>query len=126
MEQIALDRGWDTGAVHRGLEILCLIGCMSAIQFSNSPEKYGFSYVPESDAFLCPRGKHLLFIRLNCNKLTGKYLRCYQAAREDCQSCPNRQICPGQQTFAAEYWQAAAIRRSFGDIAVLEMKNILQ
>lgn len=39
MQNIALDRGYDTGAVHRGLELLGITGYIPAIQFSNSPEK---------------------------------------------------------------------------------------
>ena len=93
MSRIALDRGYDTGAVHRGLELLGITGYIPAIQFSNSPEKYGFSYSPEQDAFLCPEGKLLTYHRLNCNKSTGKYLRNYQAAEEDCRSCSRRASC---------------------------------
>lgn len=126
MQRIALDKGYDTGAVHRGLELLGITGYIPAIQFSNSPEKYGFTYKPELDTFVCPKEKLLLYRRLNCNKSTGKYLRCYQAAREDCQTCSNRQRCLGTTDVRAEYWQVAAIRLSFGDIAVLEVKNILQ
>ena len=50
MQNIALDRGYDTGAVHRGLgdlELLGITGYIPAIQFSNSPEKYGFYYLPQ-------------------------------------------------------------------------------
>ena len=39
------DRGYDTGTVHRGLELLGITGYIPAIQFSNSPEKYGFYYL---------------------------------------------------------------------------------
>ena len=46
MRNIALNRGYDTGAVHRGLELLGITGYIPAIQFSNSPEKYGFYYLP--------------------------------------------------------------------------------
>lgn len=46
MQSIALDRGYDTGAVHRGLELLGIMGYIPAIRFSNSPEKYGFFYLP--------------------------------------------------------------------------------
>ena len=38
MNQIALDRGYDTGAVHRGPELLGITGYICAIQFSNAPE----------------------------------------------------------------------------------------
>ncbi len=93
MKRIALDRGYDTGAVHRGLELLGITGYIPAIQFSNTPEKYGFSYVPEKDAFICPEGNLLTYHRLNCNKSTGKYLRNYQAKEYDCQRCPRRTSC---------------------------------
>ena len=77
MRNIALDRGYETGAVHRGLELLGITGYIPAIQFSNPPEKYGFSYDLERDTFICPKGVPLTYHRLNCNKSTGKYLRCY-------------------------------------------------
>lgn len=77
MSRIALDCGYDTGAVHRGLELLGITGCIPAIQFSYAPEKYGFFYEPQQDAFICPEGKRLTYHRLNCNKSTGKYLRNY-------------------------------------------------
>ena len=56
MSRLALDRGYETGAVHRGLEFLDITGYIPAIQFSNPPEKYGFSYDPQLDAFICPEG----------------------------------------------------------------------
>ena len=93
MSRIALYRGYDTGAVHRGLEILGITGYIPAIQFPNAPEKYGFFDVPQQDAFICPEGKPLTYHRLNCNKSTGKYLRCYQVKEDDCVSCPRRSTC---------------------------------
>ena len=90
MERIALDRGYDTGAVHRGLELLGITGYIPAIQFPNTPEKYGFTYNPQEDAFVCPEGKLLTYHRLNCNQSTGKYLRCYQASCTDCSHCGRR------------------------------------
>ena len=41
MEKVALDRGCDTGAVHRGLELLGITGYIPAIRFPNDPSKYG-------------------------------------------------------------------------------------
>ena len=55
MKNIALDRGYETGAVHRGLELLGITGHIPAIQFSNPPERYGFSYDLERDAFMHQR-----------------------------------------------------------------------
>ena len=93
MKQIALDRGYETGAVHRGLELLGITGYIPTIQFSNPPEKYGFSYDPQLDAFICPEGVPLTYHRLNCSKSTGKYLRCYQVEGDACMHCPKRPGC---------------------------------
>lgn len=93
MSRLALDRGYETGAVHRGLELLGITGYIPAIQFSNPPEKYGFSYDPQLDAFICPEGVPLTYHRLNCSKSTGKYLRCYQVEGDVCMHCPKRPSC---------------------------------
>ena len=93
MSRLALDRGYETGAVHRGLELLGITGYIPAIQFSNPPEKYGFSYDPQLDAFICPEGVPLTYHRLNCSKSTGKYLRCYQVEGNVCMHCPKRPSC---------------------------------
>ena len=93
MSRLALDRGYETGAVHRGLELLGITGYIPAIQFSNPPEKYGFSYDPQLDAFICPEGGPLAYHRLNCSKSTGKYLRCYQVEGDVCMHCPKRPSC---------------------------------
>lgn len=93
MQKIALDRGYDTGAVHRGLELLGITGFIPAIQFSNSPAKFGFQYLPQQDCFLCPMRQSLTFHRVNCNKSTGKYLRCYQVQGDACHNCSHREGC---------------------------------
>lgn len=71
MQNIALDRGYDTGAIHRGLELLGIAGYIPAIRFSNSPDQYGFRYLPEEDAFLCPKDETLIYTRLTCSRTTG-------------------------------------------------------
>ena len=93
MEKVALDRGYDTGAVHRGLELLGITGYIPAIRFPNDPSKYGFSYDPQQDTFICPMGQPLVYHRLNCNKSTGKYLRCYQVQGDVCRKCTSRKTC---------------------------------
>ena len=93
MSRLALDRGYETGAVHQGSELLGITGYIPAIQFSNPPEKYGFSYDPQLDAFICPEGVPLTYHRLNCSKSTGKYLRCYQVEGDACMRCPKRPSC---------------------------------
>lgn len=93
MKKVALDRMYDTGAVHKGLELLGIIGYIPAIRFTNDLSKYGFSYCPQKDTFICPMGQFLVYHRLNCNKSTGKYLRCYQVQGEVCQKCTSRDTC---------------------------------
>ena len=93
MEKIALDRGYDTGTVHRGLELLRIQSYIPAIQFPNTPAKFGFHYLAHEDAFLCPMGQLLTYHRLNCNKSTGKYLRCYQVQGNACQNCCRKDQC---------------------------------
>lgn len=57
IRKLALDRGYDTGAIHRGLELLGVTGYIPVIDFPNSPGKYGFQYDTQENAFLCPIGK---------------------------------------------------------------------
>lgn len=93
IKRLALDRGYDTGAVHRGLELLGITGYIPGIQFPNSSEKFGFSYDQQSDSFICPKGQQLIYHRLNCNKSTGKYLRCYQVSGNICLECDRQSNC---------------------------------
>ena len=93
MEKAVLGREYDTGAVHRGLELLGITGYIPAICFPNDPSKYGFSYNPQQDTFICPMGQPLVYHRLNCNKSTRKYLRCYQVQGDVCQKCTSRKNC---------------------------------
>ena len=72
---------------------LGITGYIPAIQFSNSPEKYGFSYLPQEDAFSCPEGIRLVYQRLNCSQTTGKYLRCYQLQGDACKTCKRQPDC---------------------------------
>ena len=42
IEKVALDRGYDAGAVHRGLELLGITSYIPIIRFPNDLSKYGF------------------------------------------------------------------------------------
>ena len=148
MKNIALDRGYDTGAVHRGLELLGITGYIPAIQFSNSPEKYGFSYLPKEDAFSCPEGVRLVYQRLNCSQTTGKYLRCYQVQGDACKTCKRQRDCfkqtgirrrilgsscypafyRGHERIGSDtYWHMMRLRKTWaeGSFAVLKREHCL-
>ncbi|MCD7948587.1 MAG: transposase [Oscillospiraceae bacterium] len=93
MKELALDSGYNTGAVHRGLELLGITGYIPATDFPYAPHKYGFIYAPEQDACICPEGQTLIYHRLNCNQSTGKYLHCYQVQGSACLNCLRRSKC---------------------------------
>ncbi len=93
IRKLALDKGYDSGAVHRGLELLGITGFIPAIAFPNSPEKYGFHYLPNEDCFICPMGNRLTYRTLVCSRSARKYLRCYQIRDNACLSCPRRTEC---------------------------------
>lgn len=93
MNLLALDCRYDTGAVHRGMELLGITEYILAIQFSHPPEKYGLSYDSQLDAVICPKGVPITYHRLNCNKSTGKYLRCNQVEGNACMRGPKRPSC---------------------------------
>ena len=111
MEKAALDRGYDTGAVHRELELLGITGYIPAIRFPNDLSKYGFSYNPQQDTFICPMGQPLVYHRLNCNQSTGKYLRCCQVQGDVCRKCTSRKTCFDTAGVRRKICPAAAILR---------------
>ena len=45
MEKVALDRGYDTGAVHRGLELLGITGYIPASAFPMTQVNMGFHMI---------------------------------------------------------------------------------
>lgn len=62
MKNVVLDHSYNTGAVHCGLEFLVITGYISTFQFSNFPEKYGVSYLPQEDAFFVQKESDLCTI----------------------------------------------------------------
>ena len=74
---MVLDRGYDVGAIHRGLELLNIEGWIASIEFTNTADKKGMVYLPEEDTFLCPKQKRLPNHHLVCQKSTGKYCGYY-------------------------------------------------
>ncbi len=97
IKRLALDGGYDMGAVHRGLELLGIEGYIPAIPYSNGPEKHGFTYQPGDDCFICPQGHALHYDKLYCVRSTGNYLRCYISSKDACDTCPQRDSCLGKE-----------------------------
>lgn len=96
INKLALDAGYDVGAVHRGLEILGIEGYVSCINFSYDVLKRNVTYLPENDCFKCPMGKCLNFIKLTYKKSTQNYYRLYRMSasdQKDCLFCEHRKQC---------------------------------
>jgi len=97
IKRLALDGGYDIGAVHRGLELLGIEGYIPSIPYSNGPVQHGFKYQPENDCFICPQGQSLYYDKLYCIRSTGNYLRCYLSSIDACNNCPKRESCLGKE-----------------------------
>ena len=93
IKNLALDGGYDVGAVHRGLEILGITGYTSLRNFHNNPMKKGFIYNPQKDCFTCQCGKELHFRRIAYKKPAQNYYRQYKIPRKDCLNCPHLERC---------------------------------
>ena len=123
MSRLALDRGYETGAVHRGLELLGITGYIPAIQFSNPPEKYGFSYDPQLDAFICPEGVSLTYHRLiAANRRANICVATKSRAMPVC-TVQNGRAVLTRLEFGAECWPAVAIRHFSEGISAWELQN---
>ena len=92
-KEIALDGGYDIGAVHRGLEILMINGYTAIREFQNNAMKKGFLYDEEKDSFVCTQGKHLEFQKSIYKKSTQNYYRLYSCVKKECKTCPHFSSC---------------------------------
>lgn len=97
IRRLALDGGYDIGAVHRGLELLGIEGYIPMIPYTNGPREFGFTYRLDEDCFICPQGHQLHYDKLYCVRSTGNYLRCYLAAPNVCARCLQRASCLGKE-----------------------------
>lgn len=84
---IALDAGYDVGAVHRGFELLGITDYCCPRQMHNNALKKGFTYDTENDAFICMQGKELNFYRITYKRFNQSYYRIYRISRKQCAGC---------------------------------------
>ena len=92
-KEIALDGGYDIGAVHRGLEILGVNGYTAIREYQNNAMKKGFQYDEEKDCFICMNGNQLEFKKLIYKKSSQNYYRLYSRSRKKCKECPRFPAC---------------------------------
>ena len=105
-QKIALDAGYDIGAVHRGLELLDIDGYTAIREYQKDAMKKGFLYDEQKDAmkkgflydeqkdaFICRKGKYLQFQKLIYKKSSQNYYRLYTHPRKQCKECPMFSAC---------------------------------
>ena len=92
-KEIALDGGYDIGAVHWGLELLGINGYTAIREYQNNAMKKGFHYDEEKDCFVCMQGKHIEFQKLIYKKSTQNYYRLYSCSKKECRTCPHFSSC---------------------------------
>ena len=93
INSIALDAGYDVGAVHRGFELLGITDYCSPRIMHNNALKKGFTYDAETDSFVCMKEKRLHFYRITYKQYNQSYYRMYRIPRKDCANCEHLQHC---------------------------------
>jgi hypothetical protein len=93
IDRIALDAGYDVGAVHRGFEHLGITDYCCPREIHNNALKKGFTYHPETDSFECTKGKHLNFYRITYKLQNQSYYRLYRIPRSECLKRDRLQHC---------------------------------
>lgn len=87
IKNLALDAGYDVGAVHRGLELLGITGYVSRREFHNAAMRKGFIYLPEQDCFKCMKNQRLEYESFVYKKTSQGYYRVYSRLRSKCKGC---------------------------------------
>jgi len=93
IDQIALDAGYDVGAVHRGFELLGITDYCCPREMHNNALKKGFTYDAENDSFLCMEGKRLNFYRITYKQSNHNYYRLYRIPKKECLECKYLKHC---------------------------------
>ena len=93
INRLALDAGYDVGAVHRGCEHLGIVDYCCPRISHNNPMKKGFTYDAGRDCFLCRMGKTLTFYRIIYKKKDQCYYRLYRISRKECKDCEHLASC---------------------------------
>ena len=87
INNIALDAGYDVGAVHRGFELLGITDYCCPREMHNNALKKGFTYDTATDSFVCMKGKRLKFYRITYKQYNQSFYRLYRLSRKECNGC---------------------------------------
>ncbi len=93
ISSIALDAGYDVGAVHRGFELLGITDYCSPRIMHNNALKKGFNYDAKADSFICMKKKRLRFYRITYKQYNQGYYRIYRIPRKECAGCEHLHHC---------------------------------
>ena len=97
IKDIALDAGYDVGAVHRGFELMGITDYCSIRESHNNAMKKGFTYDDKTDSFICEKGCHLNYKKLIYKKSSQNYYRLYSIPRKNCLVCERLNHCEVDQ-----------------------------
>lgn len=131
-KETAPDGGYDTGAVHRGLELLGTDGYTAIREYQNNAMKKGFCYDERTGRFICKQGKYSEFQKLTYKKSTQNYYRLYSRSDRECKKCAHfssRATDPGTVRINAGAYYPSFYRNSqkVGDsdyIRVMRLRQI--
>lgn len=94
VQAIGADKGYDSSAVHHGLEQEEVTGYITPKELSEAEViiETDFTYDKESDTYMCPEGKLLRWTHVK--RLKQAHIeKIYAAKTKDCKLCPNRKSC---------------------------------
>lgn len=93
IKNIALDAGYDVGAVHRGFELMGITDYCSVREQHNNAMKKGFAYCADTDTFICEQAKQLRFTKITYKKTNQNYYRIYSLPAKECKDCQHIKRC---------------------------------
>ena len=92
IKNIALDAGYDVGAVHRGFELLNIVDYCATKNIHNTHSKKGIIYDTQNDCFICINGKSINFDRIRLRKSKG-FRSEYTMSKKECVGCKFHEEC---------------------------------
>jgi transposase len=97
VEEALADAGYSSGEALQALEDHNIKGYIPNFG-QYKPSREGFTYDKENDRYICSRGIHLPFKKIQTNSL-GYQMRVYRSSSKDCGRCPLRNVCIGKSDF---------------------------
>jgi transposase len=97
VEEVMADAGYSSGKALQALEDNNIEGYIPNFG-QYKPSREGFTYDAANDRYICSRGVHLPFKKIQTNSL-GYKMKVYRSSSKDCGSCSLRNVCIGKSDF---------------------------